>query len=124
MKKSFLILALGLLTANFSFANTNTETPAIVAKKAEAKISVEGFSNLRLKVLFANVEKNTASIEIYNSRGEVFYQDLSDTDKPLILNVSHLEDGNYTLAISSGEDKLFHEFKIESQITRVAVLKN
>lgn len=122
MKKSFLILALSLFALGFSFANA--ENPAAITKKADSKISVQDISNLRLKVFFANVEKNTASVEIYNSKGDVFYQDLSETDKPLILNVSHLEDGAYTLAISSGEDKLTYNFKIESQLTRVAVLKS
>jgi hypothetical protein len=119
MKKSFLILALSLITVGFSFAST--ETPV---SKSDSKIAVQDISNLRLKVLFANVEKSTASVEIYNSRGEVFYQDLSETDKPLILNVSHLDDGAYTLSISSGEDKLTYTFNIESQVMRVAVLKS
>lgn len=122
MKKSILVLALSLFTASFSFAYA--ENPAVITKKEDSKISVQDISNLRLKVLFANVEKNTASIEIYNSKGDVFYQDLSETDKPLVLNVSHLEDGAYTLSISSGEDKLLYDFNIESQMTRVAVLKN
>ena len=122
MKKSFLVLALSLITVSFSFANA--ETPTVITKKADSKISVQDISNLRLKVLFANVEKSTASVEIYNSKGEVFYQDLSETDKPLVLNISHLDDGAYTLSISSGEDKLSYDFNIESQVTRVAVLKN
>jgi hypothetical protein len=128
MKKSFLILALGLFTASLSFASTeipaNAATATIVATKSDSKISVQDISNLRLKVLFANVDKSTASVEIYNSKGEVFYKDLSETDKPLVLNVSHLDDGAYTLSISSGEDKLLYDFNIESQVTRVAVLKS
>ncbi|RFS14984.1 T9SS type A sorting domain-containing protein [Emticicia sp. C21] len=119
MKKSFLVLALCLFTASFSFAAT--ETPFT---KSDPKIEVQDISNLRLKVLFDKVAKNTASIEIYNSKGDVFYQDLSETDKPLVLNVSHLEDGAYTLSISSGEDKLTYDFNIESQVNRVAVLKS
>jgi hypothetical protein len=122
MKKSFLILALSLFAANFSFANT--EVPAAAVKKANSKILVQDISNLRLKVLFDKVEKSTASVEIYNSKGDVFYQDLSETDKPLILNLGHLEDGAYTLSISSGADKLLYDFNIESQLTRVAVLKS
>ncbi|RYU93409.1 T9SS type A sorting domain-containing protein [Emticicia agri] len=122
MKKSFLILALSLFAVSFSFASA--ETPAIVAKKSDPKISVQDISNLRLKVLFANVEKSTASVQIYNSKGDVFYQDLSETDKPLVLNLSHLDDGTYTLAVVSGSDKLSYDFNIESQVTRVAVLKS
>ncbi|GAB3515636.1 DUF3244 domain-containing protein [Emticicia fontis] len=122
MKKSFLILALGLLTANFSFANT--EKPAIVAKKADSKISVQDISNLRLRVLFTDLERSTANVEIFNAKGDVFYKDLSETNKPLVLNLEHLEDGAYTLSISSGEDKLTYDFNIQSQVTRVAVLKS
>ncbi|MBA4853837.1 T9SS type A sorting domain-containing protein [Emticicia sp. BO119] len=125
MKKSFLFLALSLLTVGFSFANSRTiASIAVAATKSDSKITVQDISNLRLKVLFANVERNTASIEIYNSKGDVFYQDLSETNKPLVLNVSHLDDGAYTLSITSGNDKLFYDFNIESQVTRVAVLKN
>ena len=119
MKKSFLSLALSLLTVGFSFAST--ETPST---KSDPKIAVQDISNLRLKVLFDKVAKSTASVEIYNSKGDVFYQDLSETDKPLVLNVSHLDDGAYTLSISSGEDTLTYDFNIESQVTRVAVLKS
>ena len=121
MKKSFLILALSLFTASLSFANA--ETPAVITKKADSKISVQDISNLRLKVLFANVEKSTANVEIYNSKGEVFYKDLSETDKPLVLNLSHLEDGEYTLSVTSGDEKLSHNFNIQSEITRSATIK-
>lgn len=119
MKKSFLILALSLVTVSFSFASAETPTT-----KSDPKIAVQDISNLRLKVLFDKVAKSTASVEIYNSNGDVFYQDLSETDKPLVLNVSHLDDGKYTLSVSSGEDKLTYDFNIESQMTRVAVLKS
>ncbi len=122
MKKSFFILALGLTVANFSFVQA--ANPAVIVKKSDGKISVQDISNLRLKVLFDNVAKNTASVEIYNSKGEVFYQELSDTNTPLVLNLTHLDDGAYTLSVSSGNDKLTYDFNIESQTTRVAVLKN
>lgn len=123
MKKSFLVLALSLFTASFSFASGETPS-AIVSTKSDSKISVLDISNLRLKVLFDNVEKNTASVEIYNSKGEVFYQDLNETNKPLILNISQLEDGAYTLSIVSGKDRLSYDFNIESQVTRMAIVKN
>ena len=122
MKKSFLVLALCLFTASFSFAAT--ETPSIMAATSDSKILVQDISNLRLKVLFASVEKSTASVEIYNSRGEVFYYDINETNKPLVLNISHLDDGAYTLSIISGNDKLAYDFNIESQVTRVATVKN
>lgn len=122
MKKSFFILAIGLSTANFSFVKA--ATPAVIVNKSNDKISVQDISNLRLKVLFDNVAKNTASVEIYNSKGEVFYQELSDTNTPLVLNLTHLDDGHYTLSIVADNDKLTYDFNIESQTTRVAVLKN
>ncbi len=117
MKNSFFILALGLVIASFGLANATTPT-------TDSKISVQDIRNLRLKVQFDNVAKNTASIEIYNSKGEVFYQELSQTNKPLVLNVEHLDDGAYTLAISAGNEKLVYDFNIESQVNRVAVLKD
>lgn len=122
MKKSFFILALGLSVANFSFVQA--ATPAVIVNKSNGKISVQDISNLRLKVLFDNVAKNTASVEIYNSKGEVFYQELSDTNTPLVLNLTHLDDGHYTLSIVADNDKLTYDFNIESQTTRVALLKN
>ncbi|PLK45914.1 T9SS type A sorting domain-containing protein [Emticicia sp. TH156] len=122
MKKSFFILALGLVISSFSYAKA--ETPVAKGTKIESKISVLDMSNLRLKVLFDDVTKNTASIEIYNAKGEVFYQELSQTNKPLVLNVEHLDDGAYTLAVSAGNEKLIYDFNIESRVSRVAVLKN
>ncbi|MFD2519929.1 T9SS type A sorting domain-containing protein [Emticicia soli] len=121
MKKSFLALALILSLATFSFAFD--KTPVNSTEKTDPKITVQDISNLRLKVLFDKVAKSTASVQIYNSKGDVFYQDLSETSKPLVLNLSHLEDGAYTLSVVSGDEKLSHDFTIQSEITRSAIIK-
>lgn len=121
MKKTFLMLALSLSVATFSFAFD--KNPVNSTEKTDPKITVQDISNLRLKVLFDKVAKSTASVQIYNAKGDVFYQDLSDTSKPLVLNLSHLEDGAYTLSVISGDQKLSHDFTIQSEITRSAVIK-
>lgn len=121
MKKSFLALALILSVATFSFAFD--KTPVTSTEKTDPKITVQDISNLRLKVLFDKVAKSTASVQIYNSKGDIFYQDLSETSKPLVLNLSHLEDGAYTLSIVSGDEKLSHDFTIQSEVTRSAIIK-
>ena len=122
MKKSIIIITICLLTASFSLVHAENPTAAQI--KSDPKISIQSINNLRLKVLFDNISTILANVEITNTKGDIYYKDFNDTDKTLVLNLSHLEDGSYTLVVEAGNEKLSYAFDIQSRVTRTSVIKS
>ncbi|MGR3811777.1 hypothetical protein [Jiulongibacter sp. NS-SX5] len=87
-----------------------------------SELKVKNVEGLKFKVTAANLVERTY-IEVKDNSGIVLYKEVNTADFAKVLDLSSLEDGKYTIVLTTGDKAVEKtiEIKTETTVVRSAV---